>query len=101
MILKYHHTDKGLCRVCFTAQEAGNECYYCIQEEDVVDWLTGEKGKQVKMYRCSNTSQDAPWEPDYRVTFAYPGDILIPAVSDYSEYAESLISRWEEERKHD
>ena len=53
------------------------------------------------MYRCSNTSQDAPWEPEYPVTFTGPVYITFPGVGDYDEYAESLISRWEEERKHD
>ena len=94
MILKYHHTDKGFCRVCFTTKgkiNPENEYYYCLQEE----------GDDVKMYRCLNTSQDAPWEPEYSVTFTGPVDILLPAVGDYDEYAESLISRWEEERKHD
>ena len=36
MILKYHHTDKGFCRVCFTTKgkvNPKNTYYYCMQEE--------------------------------------------------------------------
>lgn len=53
------------------------------------------------MYRCLNTSQDAPWEPEYSVILTGPVYITSPGVADYNEYAESLINRWEEERKHD
>ena len=94
MRLKYHHTDKGFCRVCFTTKgkiNPENEYYYCLQEE----------GDDVKMYRCSNTSPYASWEPEYSVTFTGPVDIALPAVGEWGEYAESIISRWEEERKHD
>ena len=53
------------------------------------------------MYRCSNTSPYVSWEPEYSVTFTGPVDIALPAVGEWGEYAESIISRWEEERKHD
>lgn len=92
MILKYHHTDEGLCRVYFTTQgkvNPDNEYYYCLQEE----------GNDVKMYMCSNTSQDAPWKPEYKVTFTGPIDIALPAVGKWDEYAESLINNWVKKRK--
>lgn len=92
MILKYHHTDEGLCRVYFTTQgiiHPKNTYYYCLQEED----------DKVKLYSCSNTSNYVSWEPECPVTFTGPIDIALPAVGKWDEYTESIINRWVKKRK--
>jgi hypothetical protein len=85
MNFKYHHTNHGFCRVCFTVQGAANPkntYYYCIQEDI---------GDDVKMYRCSN-SHNAPWEPEYSVIITGECDFDLP--TDINKYSKSLINKW-------
>lgn len=86
MRFKYHHTDEGFCRICFTVQGAvnpKNTYYYCIQEDI----------ESPKMFRCSCTSPNAPWEPEYSVSITGEYSFEIP--EDIDVYAKSLITEWE------
>ena len=59
MILKYHHTDKGFCRVCFTTQgkvNPENEYYYCLQEEGMPLKCTGVQ-TPLKMHHGNQNTQ--------------------------------------------
>ena len=85
MLFKYHHTDEGFCRVCFTTQGAvnpKNTYYYCIQEDR----------EYPKMFRCSCTSHDAPWEPEYPVSI--DGEVSFDLPDDIDNYAQNIINEW-------
>ncbi len=85
MEFKYHHTEIGFARVCFTVQGAKNpknQYYYCIQEDR----------EYPKMFRCSCTSKDAPWEPEYSVTIT--GDYSFDLPNNINDYAKELIGQW-------
>ena len=86
MKFKYHHTDEGFCRVCFTTQgkiNTKNTYYYCIQEDNA----------HPVMYRCSNY-HDAPWEPGYSVSIE--GKIKFDLPDSLDEYSRNLIDTWQQ-----
>ncbi len=79
MNFKYHHTDSGFCRVCFTAKVKKQTYYYCIQESH----------DYPKMYRCCKS-----WEPDYSITFI--GEFTLELPNNIDLYAKDLIFQWKE-----